>query len=220
MKILLVALLSIAVSNAETLDGILAKMDRLAKSFQSVTASFKNVEYTAVLKELEPPALGVIEIKRGKGGAMATLKFSDPDPHTIVFKGKEAHIYKPKAKVVEDYDVSKHTGIIDQFLLLGFGTSGADLRKDYDIKLAGAESVDSIPTTKLELTPKAAEAKKVITKIELWMGDNGNAVEEKVTEPSGNYFQVWYTNVKPNAPVADSEFELKLPKDVKHIKVN
>ena len=92
---------------------------------------------------------------------------------------------------------------------------------NFNDPLVGAEAVDSVPATKIELTPKSAEVKKIITKIDLWISDkDGWAVEEKVEEPSANYYQAWYTNVKPNAAVPDSEFNMNLPKDVKHIKAN
>jgi len=70
----------------------------------------------------------------------------------------------------------------------------------------------------LELTPKSAEARKFATKVELWIPEGkANAVKEKVTEPSGNYLETTYSEVKPNPSLPDSDFELKLPRGVKRI---
>jgi outer membrane lipoprotein-sorting protein len=204
---------------ADSLDLILARMDTAAKSFQSVTTNLKQSEYTAVIKDTSPLESGVLRIKRVKGLVSAIVVFTDPEPRTLAIKGKEAKIYRPAAKVVEIYDIGSHGGTINQFLLLAFGSSGAELRKNYDVNLAGTEKIDSVNTTRLELTPKGAETKKMITKVELWIPDGqANAIREKVTEPSGNYYLASYSNIDLKTPVSDSIFDLKLPKDVQQVR--
>jgi outer membrane lipoprotein-sorting protein len=201
---------------ADSLEAILGRMDRAAKTFTSVSANLKQSQYTAVIKDLEKPESGQLRIKREKNGLNAIVEFTDPETRTIVIKGHEAQIYHPKANTLEKYDVSKFASTVDQFLLLAFGTSGADLRKNYDVKLGGAESIDGAPTTRLDLTPKTEELKKVISKVELWIPEGGsNAIREKVTETTDDYYLVSYSNVNPHANVADSAFELKLPKGVR-----
>jgi outer membrane lipoprotein-sorting protein len=201
---------------ADSLEAILGRMDRAAKAFTSVSATLKQSQYTAVIKELEKPESGQLRIKRGKNGLSAIIEFTDPEPRTIVIKGHDAQIYRPKANMLEKYDVTKWASTMDQFLLLAFGTSGADLRKNYDVKPGGAETIDGAPTTRLELAPKTEELKKVISKVELWIPEGGsNAIREKVTETTDDYYLVSYSNVNPHANVADSAFELKLPKGVR-----
>ncbi len=201
---------------AESLEAILARMDHAAKEFKSVSATLKQTEYTAVIHDLSQPELGQLRIKRGKKGLNAIVEFTDPEPRTIVINGHEVQVYRPKAKIVEVYDIAKHASTVDQFLLLAFGTSGADLRKNYDVKSGGAETIDGTPTTRIELTPKTEEVKKLVTRIELWIPEGqSNAIREKVTEPTDNYYIVTYSNVKPNANLPDSAFDFKPPKGVK-----
>jgi outer membrane lipoprotein-sorting protein len=200
---------------ADSLEAILGRMDRAAKTFTSVSTTLKQTEYTAVIHDLSPTESGQLRIKRGKNGLNAIIELTDPEPRTIVVKGHEAQIYHPKANTLEKYDVSKWASTMDQFLLLAFGTSGADLRKNYDVKLGGAETIDGTPTTRLDLTPKTEELKKVISKVELWIPEGGsNAIREKVTETTDDYYLVNYSNVNPRANVPDSAFDLKLPKGV------
>jgi len=133
----------------------------------------------------------------------------------MAVKGHKGLMYYPKAKVADEYDLNQLTGALDQFLLLAFGTSGADLRKTYEVTLAGSDKINGTPASRLELRPKTDELKKYITKIELWIPDGvANAIQEKVTTPSGNYNLVSYSNVKINPNIPDSAFDLKLPKDV------
>src|SRR5580658_8166394 len=98
MKSILAVLLMLipAAAHAETLDAILARMDRAAKNFQSVTADFSQVDYTAVLKDTSSPVHGALQIKRNKGVVSAILNFEKPDEHTILIKGGKAYMYYPK----------------------------------------------------------------------------------------------------------------------------
>jgi outer membrane lipoprotein carrier protein len=223
VAMLAAAALAIQVSQplarADSLDAILARMDRAAKDFKSVTAKIRRSEYTAVVKELSAEESGELRIRRAKNGVTAILDFTHPNPYTILIKDKKVNIYRPKAKLVEVYDFAKYNSVVDQFLLLAFGTSGVDLRKNYEVKRGGAETVESVPATRLELFPTSDEVKKLITKIELWIPEGqSNAIREKINEPSGNYNLADYSNIKLNVPLPDSAFDLKLPKDVKTVR--
>jgi outer membrane lipoprotein-sorting protein len=202
-------------ARADSLDAILARMDRAAKDFKSVSAKLKQSHYTAVIKELAPAESADLRIKRVKNAVVAILEFAPPDPRTIFIKDKKVTIYYPKAKQAQDYDLGKSTSLVDQFLLLAFGTSGEELHRNYDVKVGGAETVGSTATMRLDLIPKSPDAKKLITKIELWIPEGqGNAIREKVTSPSGDYDLADYSGIKPNPQLPDSAFELKLPKGV------
>jgi outer membrane lipoprotein-sorting protein len=104
-------------------------------------------------------------------------------------------------------------------VLLGFGVSASDLRKDYDIKLIGAENVGSVHATRIELTPKSAEVRKnYASKIELWIDGQANKVQDKWITPSKDYYQVTYSDLKVNLALPDSDFELNLPPGVKELR--
>jgi len=200
---------------ADSLDAILARMDASAKKFQSVTATLTQSEYTAVIKQMDGPDAGELKIKRSGGHVSALLSFTGENAHTLAVKGNTGWQYYPKAKTVDEYSLAKYAGTIDQFLLLAFGTSGSDLRKTYDVSLGGTDSIKGIQAARLVLKPKTEELKKVITMIELWIPEGQAAgIQEKVTEPSGNYILAEYSNVKMNPNLPDSAFDLKLPKDV------
>ena len=72
--------------------------------------------------------------------------------------------------------------------------------------------------TRIELTPKSDELKKLVTKIELWIPEGQtNPVQEKITQPSKNYSLVKYSDLKINPTLPDSAFALTLPAKVKKI---
>lgn len=194
-------------------------MDASAKTFQSFTAKLKQIDYTDVLHE-SSESNGEIRVKRNKNGMIALVSFSDPAPKTMHFAGKTAEIYYPKTKIEEIYDVGKYQGAIDRWIALGFGTSGAELRRDYDIRYVGPQTVGSATATLLELTPKSDEVKKLATQVDLWI-KNGESypLQFKALKPgSKDYLMFVYSDVKINPALSNSDFELKVPADVRKIR--
>jgi outer membrane lipoprotein-sorting protein len=202
---------------AEPLSDVLARMDRSAAEFHSLSAGMKRVQFTAVLSESSEMD-GVLRLRRTKSGTQGIVEFQQPEQRTVFINGKQVQIYYPKANTVEIYDASKYTSNMDQILLLGFGTSAAELKKSYDIKDGGVQKINGVATTRIELTPRSDETKKLITKIELWIPEGqSNPVRAKFSEPSKNYELVDYSDIKVNPVLPDSAFAWKLPKNVKKI---
>ena len=215
--ILTISALLCVSARGEALDDVLARMDHSAQSFRSLTAKMHRVQFTAVLSESSSME-GTMRLKREKSGTIGVVEFQPPDPRTVHIKGKTVQIYYPKANTVEIYDTSRYVSNIDQFLLLGFGTTSADLMQSYNIAAGGTETIGGKMCTRLELTPKKTELKQLITKIELWVpDDSANPLREKVTEPSKNYELVDYSDIQLNPPLPESAFEFRLPKGVKTI---
>lgn len=214
-RLVLGVLLLILPAHAETLEDLLARMDRASKDFVSMVAGIKETDYTAVIDETREQT-GEARLKRGKGGTVWLLDYQKPEPSTIRVDGKKAQIYHPKANSVDVYDIGKYTGTVNQLLTLGFATSGADLQKSYTIKVLGSETLGDQRTTRLQLTPKSPEILKLVTSIELWIPEGKSyAIQEKAVEPSKNYRLVTYSGVKINPPLPDSAFDLKLPPGTK-----
>jgi len=210
-------MLAATLAPAEPLADVLARMDQAAADFYSLSAQMKRVQFTAVLNETSEMD-GVLRLRRSKGGTEGVVEFQQPEQRTVFIKGKAVQIYYPKAKTVEIYDASKYSTNMDQILLLGFGTSSAELKKSYDFKDGGAQKIGAVATTRLELTPKSAELQKLITKIELWIPEGqSNPIRAKFSEPSKNYELVDYSDIKVNPPLPDSAFDFKPPAKVKKI---
>lgn len=218
----LCALLCGATAQAETLADILARMDQAAREFHSLSATMKRVHFTSVLGESEEID-GVVRLKRAKGGASkvgttGVLDFRQPEQRTIFIKGKSVQVFYPKANTVEFYDTSKYASNIDQIILLGFGTTSAELRGSYDLADGGTQNLNGSDTTRIVLTPKPAELKKLITRIEMWFPQGqSNPVRVKFSEPSGDYEVVDYSDIKVNPALPDSAFEPQFPANAKKI---
>ena len=214
---LTILIFAAGLATAEPLPDVLARMDRAAGEFHSLSAGMKRVQFTAVLSESSEMS-GVVRLRRTKSGTQGIVEFQQPEQRTVFINGKQVQIYYPKANTVEIYDTSKYTSNMDQILLLGFGTSAAELKKSYDIKDGGAQKINGADATRVELTPRSDEMKKLITKIELWIPEGqSNPVRAKFSEPSKNYELVDYSDIKVNPALPESAFAWKLPGNVKKI---
>jgi len=204
-------------AQAEPMADILARMDHAAQEFRSLSATMKRVHFTAVLSESEEID-GVVRLKRAKGGTVGVLDFQQPEQRTIFIKGKTIQVFYPKANTLEIYDASKYTSSMDQIILLGFGTSSADLKSAYDLKDGGSQKLGGVDTTRIELHPRSAELQKLITRIEMWFPEGqSNPMRVKFSEPSRNYEVVDYSDIKVNPALPDSAFEPKFPSNAKKI---
>lgn len=218
MKFLIRSAILVAASatllSAESLNVLLSRMDQAAKGTQSVSADLKRTEYTAVLGETAVSS-GSIRLKRSRAGTIGVVEFTEPDPSVVHFTGKAAEKYMPKAKLLEVYEFGKQFKFLDQYLLLGFGTPGSELKKDYQVKVIGEEPVAGRNTTRLELVPKDKDILDMISKIELWIpAGESNTVQTKVTQSSRNYFLFEYSGVEINPRLPDAAFEFEPPAGV------
>ena len=120
-------------------------------------------------------------------------------------------------KTVQVFDLEKHGEQLDKFLMIGFGTSGMELAKDYDVSVLGTESMNGQSALHLQLIPKVPEARQYVKKLELWIPEQGDPypLREKILEPSSDYRLVTYSGLKINPPLQPDALQLKLPPGVK-----
>lgn len=211
---LLLSILTLPGQAAPAIESVLASMDTAAASFKSLTAKLRHVNYTSIISDTSEQNGEIRVLKTSKGLSMV-IEFSGQDPTIIAFADRKAEKYYPKILTVYEYDLGKHRALVDQFLMLGFGTSGKDLVRNFTVKLAGEDTVNGQKAAHLELIPKARELADKLKQAELWVGANGQAVQQKFVERSGNYTLAAYTDLKVNAPVAPESVRLKLPPGVK-----
>lgn len=203
-------------AGAQSVEAVLSRMDQAAPKFKAMSADVQMVTYTAVISDTTTEN-GTLQMQRlGPGDVRAKIDFSQqPDSRVIAFLGRIVRIYYPNLNQYQDYEVGKNSDVLNQFLLLGFGSSGRELSQGYEISAQGSEKVAGKDTTKLLLIPKDPKMRERLNKIEMWVpNDAANPVRQQFYEPNGNYRQVTYTNVNLHPPL-HGNLDLKLPSKVK-----
>ena len=201
----------------DSLKDILSRMDQSAASFETMTAQMDRIQHTAIINEDERDSAHV-RLKKTPGGLRGFVEFAPPNRRIVGFSNRTLQVFTPKTNTVEIYDLGKHGSELDQFLLLGFGTSGKELDRSYKIKVTGTDTVAGKPATRLELTPKSKQAQEYLKRVELWIAQGGShPIQEKIYKNADDYILVSYSDVKLNSGLTDQDLELRLPAGVKKV---
>jgi outer membrane lipoprotein-sorting protein len=199
-----------------TTEAVLAMMDKAAADFRSLTADLEHIKYTDVVKDTSTET-GQIFVRRDQ---KMRIEIANPDPRVILRTGDSLFVYTPKIKRVEEYDLGKNRSMVDQYVLLGFGTKTQNMLKSYEVVLTGDEELDHRKTFLLELTPKSEDIRKQITKIQMWIDQSSwLPLQQKFFETgSGDYFLFHYSKMMKNLKINDAKFRQDWPKDTNRIK--
>jgi outer membrane lipoprotein-sorting protein len=198
-----------------TVNSVLHQMDESAKNFHSLSADVERTKVTVVVND-KSTETGTILVHADK----MLLDLKAPDARTILRTGDSLYLYNPGLKRVEEYNLGKNRAMVDEFLLLGFGTQGKSLERSYVVTLLGEPSLDDRKTIELELVPKSDEVRKQIARVDLWLDPaSWLPVQQQFFETgSGDYSIVKYTHVVKNASISDSEFKPRWPKGTERVK--
>ena len=189
-------------------------MDQAAAGFHSAQADFVWEQFFKVVNDKDSQKGTVYYRKNGKDIQMMA-DITEP-PKAVLFSDGKVQVYEPKLKRVTTYEAGKNRDAVESFLVLGFGGSGHDMLKSFDVKYLGNEKVGEVDAMKLELVPKADRVRNIFAKIWLWIDPaHGISVQQQFFEPSGDYRLAKYSDLKVNQKIPDTAFKLKTTSDTK-----
>lgn len=191
-------------------------MDKSAQDFRTLTADVQHIKYTDVVKDTSTET-GQMWVRKDE---KMRIEIQNPDPRTILRSGDSLFVFNPKINRVEEYDLGKNRAMVDQYVLLGFGTRAENIKKNYLVAANSEQELDGRKTVMIELTPKSQQIRDQITKIQMWIDEaSWLPIQQKFFEAgSGDYFIFHYTNVRKNLKLADSRFKPDWPKNATKIK--
>ena len=177
------------------LQATLAKLDAASAKFQSAEASVHRDAYAAFIKETEGSD-GITYIKRTpEGKTELGMKTTGNQARTILYKDGVVRVYNPKDNCT-DTVTSKS---IDTYLTIGFGGSGKDLAKAWDITDLGPDTVGGIKVEKLDLVPKDPAAKQNVAKVSVWVDTERDvSLKQILFMPNKDTNTATYSNIKLN----------------------
>lgn len=202
------------------LQSVVSKMDTVAATFRSAQANFEWDTYEKVIDEVDEVQTGTIYYRRtGKdidmmaevkkvGSSLATAK---PEPKYVLYSQGKIRLYQPKPDQVTEFDVRKDHSDYESYVVLGFGGSGQDLQKVFDVTYEGPETINGVATAKLQLVPKSEAIRGTYKQIFLWIDlEKGVSLQQKFISPQEDYRLAKYTDVQVNGKkIPDEVFKLK-----------
>jgi outer membrane lipoprotein-sorting protein len=202
------------------LESVLKKMDSVAATFRSTQAEFEWDSYEKVIDEVDDVESGSIYYRRNDNGiemmaevkkAGSTLATQKAEPKFVLFSKGMVQMYQPKVNQVTEFDLGKKHSDFESYVVLGFGGSGKDLQKAFNVTYDGEEKVNGVNAAKLKLEPKSGALKNTYSQIILWIDpDRGISVQQQFFQPQGDYRLAKYSDIQVNGKkIPDEVFKLK-----------
>ena len=193
-----------------TLDDVLKKMDAVSATFHTAQAQIESQNYEKVINEVDDTEYGNIYYRRAGKDLEMMLDIAKPDKKSVLLSGGKIRMYQPKLDQVTEWDLGKNKSDFESYLVLGFGGSGQDLQKAFDVTFLGPETINGVATAKLQLVPKSQRVRNTFKQILLWIDlDKGISVQQQFFQPQGDYRLAKYTNIQLGKKISDEVFKLK-----------
>lgn len=199
-------------ANAQSpeLNKVLKAMDQQAATFKNAKADFDWDQYTKIVDEHDHQTGTIYFRREGKNSIEMAADIKQPAPKYVLFHSGQVQLYEPNLQRVTEYNAGKNKDEIETFLVLGFGGSGEELKKEFDVKYSGMENAGGVNTAKLVLTPKSQRVKNTFSTITLWINPvTGISVQQQFITPDGDYRLAKYSNIELNKNIPDNVFKLK-----------
>jgi outer membrane lipoprotein-sorting protein len=212
--LLIATLFSIPAPAADELDSVIARLDASATKFKSAQAdiTWDNVQTQPIPDTDRQAGTIVLERKGGETQVGLHIKTDNGKPvlKDMVYAGGIGKLYTPATKQMQVFKVGDKKTELDAFLTLGFGGSGQDLKKNWQVTSLGTEQVDGVTAAKLQLIPRDPAVAKTAPKVILWIDMNkGVAVKQQRFNGDSGYVTFGYSNIRINGPLPSGAFEIK-----------
>jgi outer membrane lipoprotein-sorting protein len=200
------------------LQQILQQLDRTAATFHTTQATFVWTQYTKIVDEKDVQK-GTVYFRRSGGQVEMAADISEPEPAKyVLFTDSKVRVYETKIDQVTEYNTGKDRSAFESFLVLGFGGSGQDMLKSFDVTYSGTEKLDGVETAKLTLVPKAEKVRNTFDHIWLWIDPaRGVSLRQQLFAPGGDYRLATYSDIRLNEKIPDSVFKLKTTNKTKFL---
>jgi outer membrane lipoprotein-sorting protein len=203
-------------AGACALECVLKKMDDAAANFHTTQADFTWDQYQKVVDEHDLQK-GTVYYRREGNQTEMMAAIKEPDAKFVLYKDGKLQVYQPKIEQVMAYATGNHSDI-ESYLVLGFGGSGQELTKSFDVSYVGDETLEGIATAKLQLIPKSEKFRNNVAKIVLWIDLNrGISVQQEFLQSQGDSRLAKYSAVRVNEKMGNDVFQLKTTKKTQFV---
>lgn len=195
---------------------ILAQMDTASEHFSNARADFQWDFYEAVVKDTTTQTGSIYFERKGSTLQMGAVVLG-PDKKkdkVVAYKGGSLQLFDLAVDQIRIMNAGSNQAQYETFLTLGFGGSGKDLARAWNITDQGAETLTDngkpVKCEKLDLISKDASVRNMFTHITIWV-DPTRAVSLKQVfdTPSHDRRTATYSHIKLNASIDRGTFEIR-----------
>lgn len=195
------------------LNRVLTELDAAAAKFHSAKADFQWDQFERVVSSTDTQT-GVIYFEGSGDNARVALDIETADGQpvkkTVVYSDGVAQFFQQQINQLTVFHAGQKKGQWETYLTLGFGGTGSELQKNWNITYQGMETIDGVQTAKLDLVSKDAAVRSNVTHITIWV-DPTRAVSLKqiLYEPSGDTKTSYFRHIEYNRKISPSVFKIK-----------
>ena len=194
------------------LNEVLRQMDAAAK-FKSAEADFRKDLYQRVVRETTTQSGSIYFLKNGASLQMGAI-FAPPGPKVVEYKDGRLRLFDPAQNHLTEVDGRNNQAQYESFLTLGFGGSGKDLEKTWNITDLGTESMSDgerpVQAEKLDLVNKDAGQRNSIAHVTIWVDPTrAISLKQEFFFTSEDTQTAIYTHIRYNANVNTKRFAIK-----------
>lgn len=227
---LLLATASAVAQQSSNLEKVLHQLDTASASFKSAQADFRWDVYEKVVKETTSQC-GVIYFERhGEATEMGAKVAPSPmqscsgeaaatanGTRTLAYKAGELQMFEPGTNRLTLLHAGNNQAQYESFLTLGFGGSGRDLAKTWNIADQGTEVLKDggrdVTVVKLDLTAKDPAKQSMFSHVTIWVDPvQGVSLKQQFFTPSGDYRTTYFDHIRLNQKINDAAFAIKTNK--------
>lgn len=208
-------------AKSDHMKAVLSQMDASSAKFQSAQADLKQELFTKIVQDTETQSGSVYFMRSGNSPQMG-LKLGPPGAGAnaapaqfVEFKSGKLRVYNVGTNHVDEFSSSgKNQSLAETFMTLGFGGSGTDLDKAWNITDQGTEQMNdgskSVTVEKLDLVSHDEGVKKNFSHITIWIDAARDvSLKQEFFATTGDTRTVFYTNLRLNQKVNTDPFAIK-----------
>ena len=209
-----------AQGSADHLNEVLRQMDAAGAKFKSAEADFHKDTFQRVVRETTTQNGTIYFLKSGSALQMGAV-ISPPEAKVVEYKDGRLRIFDPGPDHLTELDGRNNQAQYESFLTLGFGGSGKDLEKTWNITDQGAESLNdgasAVKVEKLDLVAKDPGQRNSIAHVTIWV-DPARAIslKQEFFFTSEDTQTAVYTHIRYNQSVNTKRYAIKTDSKTTH----
>jgi outer membrane lipoprotein-sorting protein len=199
------------------LSAILSQMDAASARFHNAQADVRYDNYTKVVNDHDIETGSIYIERTGSTEQMGAVssnlgpdgKPTSPPARIINFDGGVLRMYTPGTNQVDIFKAGANQAKYDSFLTLGFGGSGTDLKRSWQINDQGPETIDGVKTEKLDLISNDPSVRNTFTHVTIWIDPTrALSLKQIFYAPNGDYRTTTYSNLRLNGRIDKKPYSI------------
>lgn len=199
------------------LASVLSQLDTASQRFQNAQADFEWDYFERVVRDTSKQFGQIYFQRKGSETEMGAVVI---DPGTkaklkvLQYTGGTLQVFDPGANHIDVLHAGANQAQYEGFLTLGFGGSGRDLARAWNITDQGSESINdngkSVKVEKLDLTGKDENVRNMFTHVTVWIDlARGVSLKQVFYTPSGDIRTAIYSHIQLNTHVDTKAYAIK-----------